>query len=387
MGRRAIAVVVGAVALAAALVAPAAAAGGEQPDPVWLCKPGQSPNPCKESLETTVVNPDGSSQVSHPSHARRPKLDCFYVYPTVSDQPTINADLTVDPQQTAIARYQAARFSRRCRVFAPVYRQLTLTGLGASEEQVVAGGLIAYGDVRAAWRNYLREHNRGRGVVLIGHSQGTYMLRRLIRDEIDDRPAVRRRIVSALLLGGNVTVREGKRKGGDFDHLPACARPREINCVIGFSAYNQTPPADSRFGIVGEGIGDAFGFPAGPGYEVMCTNPAALGGGSAPLRTLVPTGPFPGTLGVGILLMYGGELPTAPTPWVQPRDRYSGECVHAGDAHVLMISPLAGARTLTPSPTPAWGLHLADVNIALGDLVDLVGRQAKTYRRARRHHG
>ena len=197
--------------------------------------------------------------------------------------------------------------------------------------------------MRAAWRDYLRNYNHGRGVVLLGHSQGTCMLRYLIRNQIDDRPGVRRRLVSALLLGGNVIVREGKRKGGDFEHVRACVKPRQIGCVAGFSTFNQVPPPDARFGLPNEVYDGAFDFPSGPGYEVLCTNPAALRGGPAPLETLVPSEPFPGTLGAGILLMYGGELPTAPTPWVQPREHYSGECVRAAGAHVLMLSSLDGA--------------------------------------------
>jgi Protein of unknown function (DUF3089) len=386
MSRRGVVASVIAVAFAAALTGPAgASAGVREADTVWLCKPGQDPNPCRESLETTVFAPDGSSRVERPPNALRPKVDCFYVYPTVSEQPTLNADFAIDPQQTAIARYQAARFSRRCRVFAPVYRQLTLAGIfGATDDEAVAAAQLAYTDVRAAWRDYLRNHNRGRGVVLIGHSQGTYMLRYLIRNEIDSRPGVRRRLVSALLLGGNVTVREGKRKGGDFEHIRSCVRMHQFGCVAGFSTFNQVPPPDARFGFPSQIYGGAFGFTAGPGYEVLCTNPAALGGGPAPLETLTSSEPFPGTLGAGILLMYGGELPTASTPWVQPPERFSGECVHAGGAQVLMLSPIEGARTLIPSPNPAWGLHLADVNIALGDLVRLVAAQATAYRKARR---
>jgi hypothetical protein len=387
MSRRGLVAVVAAVAFAAVWIGPVDAfAASDHAGTTWLCKPGQTPNPCRESLETTVFAPDGSSQVESPPNARRPKIDCFYVYPTVSDQPTINADLSVDPQQTAIARYQAARFSRRCRVYAPVYRQLTLAGIfGTGDEEAVAAAQLAYSDVRAAWRDYVRNYNRGRGVVLIGHSQGTYMLRYLIRNEIDDRPGVRRRLVSALLLGGNVTVREGRRRGGDFEHVRSCARRRQFGCVAGFSTFNEVPPPDARFGLPNQVYDGAFGFPSGPGYEVLCTNPAALGGGPAPLETLIPTEPFPGTLGAGILLMYGGELPTAPTPWVQPQSHYSGECVRVGGAHVLMLSPLDGAHALTPSPDPTWGLHLADGNIALGDLVRLVEAQATAYREAQRN--
>ena len=71
---------------------------------------------------------------SNPRNAARPKIDCFYVYPTVSQQPTVNADKTIDPAQTAIAQYQAARFSKRCRVFAPMYRQVTIVGLQSDPE-------------------------------------------------------------------------------------------------------------------------------------------------------------------------------------------------------------------------------------------------------------
>ena len=47
---------------------------------------------------------------------------------------------------------------------------------------------IAYGDVRAAWREYLAKHNKGRPFVLIGHSQGSLMLQQLIANEIEGKP-------------------------------------------------------------------------------------------------------------------------------------------------------------------------------------------------------
>ena len=43
------------------------------------------------------------------------------------------------------------------------------------------------------------------------------------------------------------------------------------------------------------------------------------------------------------------------------------------------VSSLGGAPVLKPSPLPSWGLHTVDVNLALGNLVDLVGRQARRY--------
>jgi hypothetical protein len=342
----------------------------------WLCKPGANPNPCVGSLQTTVIDPSGASHVETPKNAKKPPIDCFYVYPTVSDDKTENSDLSIDPEEIAIAKYQASRFSERCRVFAPMYRQVTLQGIfgGAAPPAAVQ---LAYSDVAAAWKEYLKRFNKGRGVVLIGHSQGSGMLEQLIRQKIDRRRKVRQRLVSAILLGGNVLVKQGSNVGGLFQHVPGCRSARQNACVIAFSTFNQTPPDNTLFGKPGA-VSDFFGVnPAG--MQVLCTNPAALRGGSAPLETLVPTTPFPGTLGLGVSILYSGSPPTAPTPWVTPQDHYTGQCVQSNGANVLMLSPVGAARTLTPSPDASWGLHLADGNIALGNLVDDVGAETKAY--------
>jgi hypothetical protein len=338
--------------------------------------------PCHESLETTVYDSLASTHVENPPLAAHPKYDCFYVYPTVSGQPGPNADHSVDPELTSIAEYQAARFSERCRVFAPVYPQLTLSTIGnqnLSQEEVTAAAKIAYHGVRDAWRDYLAHYNYGRGVVLIGHSQGTGMLRALIRKQIDSRPRVRDRLISAILLGGNVTVKRGKDVGGDFRHVPACRSPRQTGCVIAYSTFNEPPPDDTLFGRPSSRFSTAFGLPSGPKLEVRCTNPASIAGGTGSLQTISRTEPFPGALGVGLLILYGGMVPVAPTPWIQPPGHYNARCVTANDANVLMVSDQDGAIHLHPSPDASWGLHLADVNIALGNLVDLVGTEGEAY--------
>jgi pimeloyl-ACP methyl ester carboxylesterase len=351
-------------------------------DTVWLCKPGVAPDPCHEGLETTVYDSPVSTHVENPPLARRPKVDCFYVYPTVSGQPGPNADLSIDPELTSIAEYQAGRFSRRCRVFAPVYPQLTLSTIGntqLTEEQVTAAVKVAYQGVRDAWRDYLAHYNHGRGVVLIGHSQGTGMLRALIRKQIDPRKRVRKLLVSAILLGGNVTVKRGSDVGGDFRHVRACHSATQTRCVIAYSTYNETPPPDSLFGRPSSRFSQAFGLPNGPNLQVLCTNPAALGGGVGSLQTIARTEPFPGTLGVGLLILYGGVPPVAPTPWIQPPGHYDAQCVDSNGANVLMVSDQDGAVHFHSSPDSTWGLHLADVNIALGNLVDLVRTQSRAY--------
>ena len=208
----------------------------------WLCKPGIPDNPCEPGFDTTLVSPSG--QITGTENVKPDKkrsFDCFYVYPTVSDDKGTNSDLSIDPEERSIALYQAARYSLHCRVFAPMYRQLTLSAIGGAPSADAAQ--LAYNDVLAAWTTYLRKYNRGRGVVLIGHSQGSFMLRELIHRAIDRKKKVRRQLISAILLGGNVTVASGRTVGGDFKNVPGCRRAKQFGCVMAFSTFNAPVPA------------------------------------------------------------------------------------------------------------------------------------------------
>ena len=156
---------------------------------------------------------------------------------------------------------QAARFSQVCRVFAPVYRQKTVFGGGSAD--------LAYGDVLAAWRDYVAHWNGGRGVVLIGHSQGAFVLERLLREEAG---SITQRLVSALLLGGDVTVGKDERYAG----IRACRALAQTACIVAYSSWGSTPPADA--GLLGVSAGE----------HVLCVNPAAPGGGSGPITPIFP---------------------------------------------------------------------------------------------------
>jgi hypothetical protein len=340
---------------------------------VWLCKPGQKANPCEPSLKTTTYSPAGKRLgVQSVRRLPRPKADCFYVYPTVSDQQRPQATKVVDDVLRSIALYQAARYSRDCRVFAPVYRQTTIQGLLNPATVTDEMREQAYADVVEAWRAYLRRSGRGRGVVLISHSQGTFVLRRLIREEIDPVASQRRRLVSALLLGGNVTVRAGSDRGGDFQRIRACRRPTQTGCVVAFSTFNAPVPENARFGRTSD-----------TNLEILCTNPGALGGGSAKLTPIYPSAPFaPSAIG-GVTEVALSGLPRPSTAWAAFPGSYSGRCSKAGGASVLQVRPLRGGFPLTPSPDAAWGLHLADANIALANLANLVRRQISAYERRR----
>ena len=363
--RKRIVGVLPAAVVAAIWVGAGAAAGSAKT--VWLCKPGQRPNPCTPGFSTTVYSPTLKQlRVEHPKPVAHPTIDCFYVYPTVSGQPTGNSNLNVDPEERSIALYQAARYSQYCRVFAPMYRQVTLAGIGQGKPTTPPNAALALSDVRAAFQTYLRQYNQGRGFVLIGHSQGSFVLRQLMAKDIDSKPAVRKLLVSAILLGGNVLVKRGSDVGGDFKHIRACHSATQLHCVIAFSTFDQPVPTPSLFGRPSAVLGAG----AGKGDVVLCTNPAALGGGSGILDPIFPSQPFyPKTiLSTGIALL-GLKQPTPPTVWSTEPGSYSARCSSANNANVLEVSPLGGAKAPNPSPTPEWGLHLLDASIALGNLV------------------
>lgn len=368
------------LAFAATVAVAVLGAGPAQAKTAWLCLPGQASNPCAQGLSTTGFSPTGRQlAVTRPKTDKRRAIDCFYVYPTVSDQKTANANRNADTEQIEIARFQAARYSQHCRVFAPVYRQVTLQGIGGQAVPANAAK-IAFGDVESAWKEYLQRYNKGRGVVLIGHSQGAGMLSNLIRRQIDGSKKARRRLVSALILGGQVMVKKGSDRGGTFKNVAACKSTTQLGCVVAFSTYNETPPANSLFGRSTGRVSSLFLKPYAKNPEVLCTNPASLKGGSALLHTVLPSREFSlkTTIGVGNLAV-GFPVPKASTTYIEAKRTFRGSCSSAGGARTLQAIAQGGSPVPRPVPTAAWGLHLLDGNIALGNLVDLVGSQGRAY--------
>ncbi len=313
----------------------------------WLCRPGRQ-DACAIDLATTIVAANGKlTRETWVADSKTP-IDCFYVYPTVSNDATPNSDMVAGPEELNVIRAQFARFGSQCRVYAPLYRQVTLSALRAfiSGRPIAADRTLAYEDVLDAWNNYLAHDNHGRGVVLIGHSQGSMVLTQLIKNEIDGQP-VQSRIISALLLGTNLPVPRGKDVGGAFQHLPLCHAAKQTGCVITYASFrsNAPPPANSRFGKV-------------PGENMVagCTNPAALAGGSGQLHAYL------GARGSGVvsaeMVQKSWVTPSQPidTPFVSVPGLLTAECVsnEKGSYLAITVHGDASIRALTTSPAMLW---------------------------------
>ncbi|HEV3329025.1 MAG TPA: DUF3089 domain-containing protein, partial [Acidimicrobiales bacterium] len=120
------------------------ASSSTRPATVWLCHPGTGSDPCAASLDATVITANGTRSVVSPATPTGARFDCFYVYPTVSTQTTDNSNLVVETAETNVARAQAAPFRQVCRVWAPMYRQRTVTSLLKGLGNDPTGDNVAY---------------------------------------------------------------------------------------------------------------------------------------------------------------------------------------------------------------------------------------------------
>lgn len=351
----------------------------------WLCLPGRQ-DACAVDQTTTIVQADGKTTLEPFQAAAAPAYDCFYVYPTVSTDSGGNSDMVIDEAERRVVDQQLARFASKCRVFAPMYRQVTLAALRA----VMLGrpspgdGDLAYGDVRDAWRWYLAHENKGpdnkpRGVVLIGHSQGSRILLQLLKTEIDGQPA-QKQMISALVLGMNTPV----DAAGAYGSIPLCKSADQAGCLVTYVSFRAAspPPANSRFGKT-----DADGRRAG------CVNPAALLAGKdsseeTPLQSYLSSKGF-GAVAGQPPKPFAKDL-TVSTPFVALPGLISARCVTDGEFTYLAVKvnadptdpradDIGGDIAVGGFILKDWGLHLIDVNLAMGDLVALVDRQAKAY--------
>ena len=309
---------------------------------------------------------------------RKPKADCFYVYPTVSDDDGRNSDLSIDPEERSIALYQAARYGLHCRIFAPMYRQITLEALFSGQPPTPKSGSSPTATSLAAWKTYLKKYNDGRGVILIGHSQGTFMLRQLITITSTRRRAFasgssRRSCSAATSWSGRArpsAATSGASRPARRRSRPDArsrSRPSTHRC-------RRTPASDTR-----------------PRPSTAARRPgmrccaATRRRWAVVRRSCAPSSRASrsrrGRRSGSATNAVGIPRPAVSTPWTQA-DAYTGACSSADNANVLQIAPVGGAPTLNAVPDATWGLHLTDANIALGNLTNLVKRQIKAYEKA-----
>lgn len=331
----------------------------------WICR-GDLADSCDNPAPLTEVAADGTLTVKPYEVAVDPPIDCFYVYPTISEDTTFNSDLTAGNEISA-TDLQAARFNQVCTVFAPMYHSVTLGGLfGSIPGDFEAGWNLAYGDVLDAWRHYLANDNHGRPVVILAHSQGSFHVVRLLREEIDPKPEQRSLIASAIIPGTSFQVAPGQDVGGDTQNMPLCREVGQVGCVITFQSYRDTVPPLP---------GALFGAPQGSTASA-CVNPAALAGGPGLLEGAAPTGSW--------VLTQPDAAAAITTAFIDVPGLITAEC-KVNDGYSYLAITVNGdpadprADDIPGDGAENWGLHSADLSITQESLINLVRVQATAY--------
>jgi hypothetical protein len=351
----------------------------------WLCVPGHNAA-CEVNLDTTVIAASGALTAEKFAAAKAPAIDCFYVYPTVSRDPGVVATMEAKAEELGVVAAQFARFAQVCRPFAPLYRQFTLTALVArmSGKPLPSDGVdpkLGYNDVVDAWNYYLAHYNNGRGVVLIGHSQGSGVLIPLIKNEIEGKP-VQKKLVSAILMGTRLQVPVGKDVGGDLSSVPLCHAASQIGCAIAYASFRASaPPAATSL----------FGKSAGAGTEAACVNPAALAGGAGAAHAYFGTRSAIVSASSQVDWVKGK---TIDTPFVSVPGLLTAECKKNDAAAYLAVTLHGESGAARTSEIPGdvvvggqiqadWGLHLIDASLFMGNLIAIVRDQGAAYARGK----
>ena len=172
----------------------------------------------------------------------------------------------------------------------------------------------------------------------------------------------------------------GKTVGGTFQHIPLCERATQTGCVLTFASFRSTvpPPSNTLFGKV-----------ADQGMVAACTNPTALAGGSGELHAYLATD---GRTIVGISQPKPWVVPeqSIATPWVSVPGLLTARCTSNEQATFLEVTvhgnpsdprtdDITGDLGANGQVLANWGLHLIDVNLAMGNLLDIVGQQARAF--------
>ena len=331
---------------------------------VWICKPGQADDLCAGSISTKDA---GTNEPFGFERTADPKVDCFYIYPTVSSQDTPNANLDKDPEVKRVVVQQARMFSRVCDVYAPMYRQDTSPGVYTERTEV------AYQSALSGWKDYLENYNNGRGFILLGHSQGAATVARLIDEEIDPDPALRNQMVGAILPGANIHVKKGQLTGGMFENVPACSKMGEYGCLVAFSTFKGEPADNPPFSDLGSGYW-AYDMPrpSSDEYEVVCTNPTVLSG----QELLTPLANMD-------YLQSPPDNGVESAFWISFPNSVSASCQREGTKHWLNVdltTPINPLLSLIVQETASgnnW--HVPEVNMAENNLVEIAQLQADNY--------
>lgn len=245
---------------------------------MWVSRPGLKEDPASW-LPPGVTPP-----------AQKLPVAVFFVHPTsYIARDAWNASLddqTSRDRAGLFVRGMASPFNEAEALWAPRYRQAAVGAFLTAKPEATQAIDLAYRDVLAAFEVFTRNLPEGRPFALAGHSQGAFLLRRLLRDRIAGTPLAER-LVGAWAIGWPVSLDHDLPRMG----VPACDHADQAGCVV--SWLTVADPADTEMLVRAYGRRTGLDGLSVAGSAFLCTNPLtgtpnAGSDASANLGTLVP---------------------------------------------------------------------------------------------------
>jgi len=245
----------------------------------WIARPGMGAN------DPAMWTPAGLEE-----DADALAVPVFFIHPTsYFEKAAWNAPDGDKPSRDLaelFVRGLASPFNKSLDVWAPRYRQAAIGAFLTDKPEGQQALDLAYGDVLAAFDHFIATVDPKKPIVLAGHSQGAYHLRRLLRDRVAGKPLARR-VIAAYLIGWPVAVEQDLPQTG----LAACAEPEQTGCIVSWLTVAEPAEPEMmidawkrREGLNGQSLENA---------TFVCTNPLTGKAGGAALAsanmgTLVP---------------------------------------------------------------------------------------------------
>ncbi|NMN07490.1 MULTISPECIES: DUF3089 domain-containing protein [unclassified Novosphingobium] len=235
---------------------------------MWIARPGLARDPAQWLPPGMIHGVTGDAAV-------------FFVHPTsYLSRNHWNAPLTdADSRRRAevLVAATASAFNSVGPVWVPRYRQAAFGAFlteGAERQRAMD---LAYGDVRAAFATFLTTLPPETPIVLAGHSQGAWIVARLLRDMVRGKPLARR-VVAAYAIGWPIVASRAAAETG----LPPCSAPDQAGCLAGWISFAE--PADPRLLVQAYHPWPETGAATQPAdAPLLCVNPlTGTQGGAAP---------------------------------------------------------------------------------------------------------
>ena len=263
-------------------------ANAYQDPALWYSRPGIGTKDPARWLPSQAASADDGDV---------PNFAVFFIHPTSylnsngwNAPMGENADAEAEGLARTYVRGIASPFNAASEIWAPKYRQATIGAFLTDAEQGQKAIDAAYSDVAEAFRYFVESLDDDTPIVLVGHSQGSLHLTRLLRDEIKGSD-VADRLVAAYAIGWPISVEHDLPEIS----IAACATAQQTGCLLSWSSFAEPADPSSVMGKYSGSVG--FDGQKRGDSKILCTNPlTGTFNGSAPasanLGTLVPDDSF-----------------------------------------------------------------------------------------------